>query len=208
MKTLSFEDRQNLTPSRALDLLIKGNERFVNNLSVNRDHKELISTFSKEQKPYAFILGCIDSRVPIEIVFDQGLGDLFVARVAGNIINDDLIASAEFAVSIVGVKIIMILGHTNCGAIRGYLSGIRTGYLKNLMEKIEPAYLKYKEKIDGSENPPDFLSMYNAIDTAEQLYNKSEIIKNAIHNHQILITSAIYDIETGKVSILNKIPVK
>lgn len=203
MKTLNIEERKNILPLKALELLIQGNQRFINNLSKNQEHLEVLSEFSDEQKPFAFILSCIDSRAPVEIIFDQGIGDLFSARVAGNIINDDIIASAEFAVKMIGVKLIMILGHTNCGAMAACLNNIKDGYLKYLVEKIDPVYLKYKEIIDNNKQPKDKLAELNTIESANILINKSEIIREYLNEKKLIIVTAIYSLKNGKVDVLN-----
>jgi len=202
MKTLSIEERKKITSDKALEILIKGNERFCNNLSFNKDHLEVLAAFSNDQKPFALIISCMDSRAPVEIIFDQGIGDLFSVRVAGNIINEDIIASAEFAVDVVGVKLIMVLGHTNCGAMSACINNIRNGYLKYLVNKIEPNYLKFKTEIDNSAQPINELAKYNAKESANVLIDKSEIIQQALKNKKIEIVTAIYSIETGKVDVL------
>lgn len=205
MKTLSIEERKNLTPDKALEVLIKGNERFTNNLLSIKDHLEVLSQFSDEQKPFAFILSCIDSRAPVEIIFDQGIGDLFSARVAGNIVNEDIIASAEFAVKMVGVKLIMILGHSNCGAMTACLNNIQEGHLKYLVNKIRPTYLKYKETIDQHSQPNNQLAEYNVRETARQLIEKSEIIREYLNEGKIKIATAFYSLDSGRVEVLEVI---
>jgi carbonic anhydrase len=202
MKTLSIEERENLSPFKALEILLKGNERFINNLSSNKNHLKVLSEFSSQQKPFAFILSCIDSRAPVEIIFDQGIGDLFSARVAGNIVNEDMIASAEFAVKFVGVKLLMVLGHTNCGAMTACLNHIKDGHLSHLVAKIEPAFEKYKSLITNAEKPVDKLAEVNVKETAEQLLNRSEIVRNAVEQEQVLLVKAIYDLESGKVNLI------
>lgn len=202
MKTLSIEERKKITPQIALEILLKGNERFINNLTFNKDHLEVLSEFSKEQKPFAFILSCIDSRAPIEIIFDQGIGDLFSARVAGNVINEDIIASAEFAVNIVGMKLILILGHTGCGAMSACLNNIKDGYLKHLVEKIESTYLKHKNEIDTALSSQDKLAEYNVLESMEILINKSKIIHQSLKAGNIAMAGAIFHLNSGKVEVL------
>jgi len=202
MKTLPIKERSTITPDKALEILIKGNERFCNNLSFNKNHLEVLAEFSRDQKPFALIISCMDSRAPVEIIFDQGIGDLFSVRVAGNIINEDIIASAEFAVDVVGVKLIMVLGHTNCGAMSACINNIRNGYLKYLVNKIEPNHLKFKNEIDNSVQPINELAKYNAKESANALIDKSEIIQQALKNKKIEIVTAMYSIETGKVDVL------
>lgn len=202
MKTLSIEERKKITPQNALEILLKGNERFTNNLTFNKDHLEVLSEFSKEQKPFAFILSCIDSRAPVEIIFDQGIGDLFSARVAGNVINDDIIASAEFAVNIVGVKLLLILGHTGCGAMAACLNNIKDGYLKYLVEKIEPTYWKYKNEIDTDHSSHNKLAEYNVLESMDILISKSKIINKNLKAGSINVAGGIFHLNSGKVEVL------
>ncbi|GIV27161.1 MAG: carbonic anhydrase [Bacteroidia bacterium] len=163
---------------------------------------QVLSEFSSEQKPFAFILSCIDSRSPVEIIFDQGIGDLFSARVAGNIINEDILASAEFAVNIVGAKLIMILGHTKCGAMGACLNQTKDGYLKKLIEKIEPTYLKYKNEVDSNAQPQDKLSEYNVLESMQILIDKSDILRQALRDKKIIIAGSIFHLDSGKVEVL------
>lgn len=202
MKTLTIEQRKALTPEKALQILSDGNERFIKNMSVVKDHLQILSEFSDEQKPFAFILSCMDSRAPVEIIFDQGIGDLFSVRVAGNIVNNDIIASAEFAVKFIGVKLVMVLGHTNCGAMSACLNNIKDGYLKYLFEKIEPVYLKYKQEIDNDAAPKDKLAEYNVNASAMELINKSEVIKEYLKSQKIKLVSAVYHLDSGRVRII------
>lgn len=205
MKTLSIEERKMLTPKKALEILLKGNERFYQNRPYEKDHRTLVSEFSTAQYPFAFVLSCMDSRVPVEIIFDQNLGDLFSVRVAGNILNEDIIASAEFAVEVVGVKLVMVLAHTNCGAVGGFFKKMETGYIKRLLKKLDSPYEKYKQEIMQDLNPVDALARYNAIEVACQLKEKSEIIKMAFQTEKIAMVSAIYNVEDGRVSLLSDV---
>src|SRR5688572_19793715 len=139
MKTLTKEMQMNLTPSMAIELLKEGNKRFINNLKINRNLLQQVNETSEAQYPLALILSCIDSRTSAELIFDQGLGDIFSCRIAGNILNDDILGSMEFACKIVGSKIIVVLGHTKCGAIKGACDGIQMGNLTTVLEKVKPA---------------------------------------------------------------------
>lgn len=205
MKTLSIEERKNITPQKALDILLKGNERFVKQVYSSKNHLQLLSEFSNEQKPFAFVLSCIDSRAPVEIIFDQGIGDLLSARIAGNVINEDIIASAEFATQIIGVKLIMILGHTNCGAMSACLNHKKDGYLKYLVDKIESVYLKHSTEIDTHQNPADKLAVYNVKESAQILITKSPIIRHLLQEKQIQIATALYYLNSGKVELISTI---
>ena len=128
-----------LTPQTALILLREGNTRFVQNLMEHRDHLEQINESKDEQHPFAVILSCIDSRTSAELIFDQGLGDILSIRIAGNIVNDDILGSIEFGCKIAGAKIIVILGHSNCSAVKGACDGIKMGYITGLLNKIQPS---------------------------------------------------------------------
>ncbi len=205
MKTLTIEERKSISPQLVLELLMKGNQRFINNLSLNKDHLKILSEFSNEQKPVALILSCIDSRAPVEIIFDQGIGDLFSARVAGNVLNEDIIASIEFAVKMVEVKLVMVLGHTNCGAVSACINQIKDGHLKYLVNKIEPVYLKYKSEIDSENKPVDKLAEYNVLEVAYELFNRSDVIRNFLEQKKIKLITAMYQLDTGKVSLIKEI---
>ena len=139
MRTLTRALRDALTPLEAIDVLRKGNERFVNNLKANRNLLQQVNETSDGQHPMAIVLSCIDSRTSAELIFDQGLGDIFSCRVAGNVLNEDILGSMEFACKAAGAKVVVVLGHSRCGAIKGACDGVRMGNLTALLEKIEPA---------------------------------------------------------------------
>ncbi|MCW8818664.1 MAG: hypothetical protein OQK52_12405, partial [Ignavibacteriaceae bacterium] len=138
MRTLTKELRDKLTPDAALEVLKKGNERFVNNLKVHRNLLEQINETADGQYPFAVILSCMDSRTSAELIFDQGLGDIFSIRIAGNILNEDILGSLEFATKVAGSKIILVLGHTKCGAIISACNNVRIGHLTKLLDKLGP----------------------------------------------------------------------
>src|SRR5688572_12647395 len=139
MRTLTKEMQAQLTPGKAIDLLKEGNKRFVNNLKINRNLLQQVNETSDGQHPFAFILSCIDSRTSAELIFDQGLGDIFSCRIAGNVLNRDILGSMEFACKIAGSKIIVVLGHTKCGAIKAACDHVRMGHLSSLLQKVKPA---------------------------------------------------------------------
>ncbi len=201
---MSVEERKNITPEKALEILLKGNERFIQNSHEEKNHKETLKYFLNMQKPFAFVLGCIDSRAPSEIIFDQGLGDLLTARVAGNVLNEDLIASAEFAVDVIEVKIIMILGHTKCGAMKACINNYKKGYLSHLVSKIEPIYKKNLEIISNSHSQEDELAKFNVLEVMDELLQKSEIIYQKLKEKKILLVGAMFHLDSGKVEIINK----
>ena len=148
-KTQTNKSQTEITPEDAISLLKKGNNRFLKNKFLNRDYKEQISNSSNGQHPFVIVLSCIDSRVPVEIIFDQGIGDLFSVRVAGNVVSKDVLGSIEYACKYAGVKLIVILGHTSCGAVKGACDGLEDGNLTHLLQKIKPAI--DKTKTDESE---------------------------------------------------------
>src|ERR1700754_3667233 len=142
MRKHSKEYLQNLTPFRGYELLVEGNKRFINNLKTDHDHLEMINETSDGQYPFAVILSCMDSRTSVELIFDQGLGDLFSIRVAGNIVNNDILASIEYAIKYVGTKVLMVLGHTECGAIKSAKQGVEDGHITDLLKRIHPSINK------------------------------------------------------------------
>ena len=142
MKTHTKEFQGNLAPEQAYEILIEGNKRFINNLKVNRNLLQQLNDTQHEQYPFAVALSCMDSRTSAELIFDQGLGDIFSIRIAGNIVNDDIVGSMEYACQVVGSKLVVVLGHTNCGAIKGACDHVEMGNLTGLLEKIKPAVEK------------------------------------------------------------------
>lgn len=150
MWTLTKEQQQAITPEKAIELLKEGNKRFVSNLKLNRNLIQQVNETSQGQFPFAVILSCMDSRTPAELIFDQGLGDIFSIRVAGNILNDDILGSIEFACQVVGVKLIAVVGHTQCGAIKGACDGVKLGNLTNLLNKINPVIQEAKNWIQNT----------------------------------------------------------
>lgn len=139
IKTFNAKTQKELTPEVAIQLLKEGNARFVNNLKANRDLLQQVNETSESQHPFAFILSCIDSRTSAELIFDQGLGDIFSCRIAGSVLNEDILGSMEFACKVAGAKLIMVLGHTECGAIKGACDNVKMGHLTSLLSKITPA---------------------------------------------------------------------
>src|SRR5688572_7197128 len=142
MRKHSKEFLENLTPYDGYEILVEGNKRFINNLKTDHDHLEMVNETREGQYPFAVILSCMDSRTSTELIFDQGLGDLFSIRVAGNIVNNDILASLEYAVKYVGSKVLMVLGHTNCGAIASAKKGVKDGHITDLLARIQPSISK------------------------------------------------------------------
>ncbi|HCQ30464.1 MAG TPA: carbonic anhydrase [Flavobacteriales bacterium] len=205
MKTLTKEQQEKLTPKEAFDLLKKGHERFLENTKMHRDLYEAIEHTKEAQHPFAIILSCIDSRVPIEIVFDQAFGDVFVARIAGNVINDDILGSIEYAVKVVGVKLVFVLGHTNCGAVAGAVSDIEMGHITGLVSKIKPAIFEAKQH--GEDLPytkfEDKVSHVNVEMVKKQLFQRSKIVNEFLESGKIALKGGVYDVNSGKVNFLD-----
>src|SRR5215204_7328109 len=148
MRKHSKEFLQTLTPSQGYQLLVEGNQRFINNLKADHDHLEMINETREGQYPFAVILSCMDSRTSVELIFDQGLGDLFSIRIAGNVVNNDILASIEYAIKYAGSKVLMVLGHTECGAIKSAKMGVTDGHITDLLKRIQPSIAKAMLKED------------------------------------------------------------
>ena len=203
MKTLNKEMQDTITPKMALTLLKDGNKRFINNLKINRNLLQQANDTSEGQHPFAVILSCIDSRTSAELIFDQGLGDIFSARIAGNIINEDILGSMEFATKVAGSKIIVVLGHTKCGAVKGACDHVEMGNLTALLSKIRPAVddeLTTKE--NRSSSNADFVEKVATINvkrSVKAIMERSQIIKELIESGVVGIAGGIHDITTGEV---------
>ncbi|KTD57662.1 carbonic anhydrase family protein [Legionella shakespearei] len=208
MKTLSKEEQQKITPNQAIDLLRKGNQRFMQNLRFNRNLLQQMNDTADGQFPFASILSCIDSRTTAELIFDQGLGDIFSIRIAANIVNEDIIGSLEFACKIAGSKLIVVLGHTNCGAIKGACDEAELGHLTQLLHKITPAIEQEKtftEERNGSNmcyvNEVAKINVHNSINT---ILDKSSILADMVKAKTIKIIGGLYDITTGEVTFFDR----
>ena len=203
MATLTKEMRDSLTPVKAIGMLKEGNNRFVNNLKINRNLLQQINETSSEQNPFAFILSCIDSRTSAELIFDQGLGDVFSCRIAGNVLNEDIIGSMEFACKIAGVKLIMVLGHSGCGAIKGACDDVKMGKLTGLLKKIKVAVRSEKTTKNNrcSDNSKfvERVSVLNVRAVTKQITKESKIIHDLHKKGKIAIVSGMYDVGTGVV---------
>lgn len=208
MRTLTKEMQRAITPAMALDILKKGNERFVKNLKVNRNLLQQVNETSDGQFPFAVILSCIDSRTSAELIFDQGLGDIFSVRIAGNIINEDILGSMEFACKVAGSKMIVVLGHTKCGAIMGACDHVEMGNLTALLSKIQPAV--YDEKtIAGNRNSgnAEFVEKVASINvrrTMHSIVERSPILKQMIEAGTVGLAGGMHDITTGKVEFYDE----
>ena len=204
MKTLNKEMQAAITPSMALEILKEGNKRFMNNLKANRNLLEQANETSDGQHPFAVILSCIDSRTSAELIFDQGLGDIFSVRIAGNIINEDILGSMEFACKVAGSKIIAVLGHTKCGAVKGACDHVEMGNLTALLSKIQPAVYDEKTELnDRSSSNTDFVekvSVINVKRTVQAIMERSPILKEMILSGEIGIVGGIHNIANGEVT--------
>ncbi|MBB5637700.1 carbonic anhydrase [Pedobacter cryoconitis] len=203
MRTHSKETQSSLTPDLALDILKEGNQRFVNNLKANRNLLQQVNETSAGQFPFATILSCMDSRTSAELIFDQGLGDIFSIRIAGNILNEDILGSMEFATRVVGTKIIIVLGHTKCGAIVGACNHVKMGNLTGLLNKIIPAIESEQiTKEDRNGSNPSFVNNVTKLNvqlTIERIRNESQIVADLEQQKDIKIIGAVYDVDNGKV---------
>lgn len=208
MRTLTKEMQEAITPKLALELLKDGNKRFVNNLKVNRNLLQQANETSDGQHPFAVILSCIDSRTSAELIFDQGLGDIFSVRIAGNIINEDILGSMEFGCKVAGAKIIVVLGHTKCGAVKGACDHVEMGNLTALLTKIRPAVdAETTIKLNRNANNAEFVekvAIINVKRTVESIMQRSPILKEMIEGGKIGIVGGTHNISSGEVTFFTE----
>jgi carbonic anhydrase len=204
MKKHSPEYLKNLTPYMGYELLVEGNKRFINNLNTDHDHLEMINVTREGQYPFAVILSCMDSRTSVELIFDQGLGDLFSIRVAGNIVNNDILASIEYAIKYVGTKVLMVLGHTECGAIKSAKQGVKDGHITELLSRIRPSITKslLNEKNYKFHDQVAYANVENSL---EEILSQSEIVRDMFAKGQIGIVGGVYNIDTGEVDFFKNL---
>lgn len=192
-----------LTPQQGLNLLKEGNKRFVNNLKYNRNLLQQVNETSDGQHPFAIILSCIDSRTSAELIFDQGLGDIFSVRIAGNILNDDILGSMEFACKVAGAKVIMVLGHTKCGAVKGACDDVRLGNLTTLLDKLKPAVQSETSvTTNRSASNSEFVDKVATVNvklTLQQILDRSPILMEMAERGEIILAGGMYEVETGVV---------
>jgi carbonic anhydrase len=203
---LTREEQAALTPQVVLDTLLAGNERFVRNDLTQRNHSQRIREAYAGQFPKAVVLSCLDSRIPVEDVFDRGIGDIFVARVAGNFVNEDILGSMEFACHVAGAKLIMVIGHTNCGAVKAAIDDVKLGNITPMLAKIRPA-IERGRPFDGrkaSDNPAyvAHVCRENVRLAVEAVRQRSEILRTMETKGEIKIVGAYYDLGSGTVSPL------
>lgn len=197
-----------MTLEKALQYLKEGNQRFINNLRMHRDHLELVDQTAEKQFPFAAILSCSDSRVPVELIFDQGLGDIFSIRLAGNIASINAIGSMEYACKVLGSKLILVLGHSGCGAVRGACDDFKMDNLNTLLEHIHPAVdaeTETKENRNSSNRTfVENVTKLNVNYQIEQTLKQSAIIRDMMLRKEINIAGALYNVETGAVNFIEK----
>ena len=205
MKAQTKETQAQMTPSSSMEELKKGNQRFVEKKPLNRDLMQQVSETSTGQYPFATVLSCIDSRVSSELIFDQGIGDIFSVRIAGNFVNEDILGSMEFACKLAGTKLIVVLGHTACGAVKGACDHARLGNLTALINKIEPAVEAVKEPQEESLRNSSNIDFINTVAeknvemTIAEIRSSSPVLAEMEQNGEIKIVGGMYDISTGLV---------
>ena len=212
MNTLEFnsvtqtkESQKTVSPSIALELLKSGNQRFVENKMANRDLNGQVGDTSKGQFPFATVLSCIDSRVSSELIFDQGIGDVFSVRIAGNFINSDILGSMEFACKLAGTPLIVVLGHTSCGAVKGACDQAELGNLTSMLGKIMPAVKSVQTPVDESLRNSKNLDFVNTVAahnvklSIQRILNESVVLSEMVDKGEIQIVGGMYDISSGEV---------
>lgn len=206
MRTHTKESQSKITPTVALEYLREGNFRFMNNLKANRDLLAQVNETRDEQFPFATILSCIDSRTSAELIFDQGLGDIFSIRIAGNVVNEDILGSMEFACKIAGSKLIVVLGHSKCGAIKGACDNVQLGNLSTLLNKIQPSvYLERDTIADRTSANAEFVYNVSHIQvrrSVEAIIERSVILREMVAQKEIGIIGGYYDVDTGAVEFM------
>ena len=209
MKAHTKETQSTMTPEKSLTFLKEGNQRFQDNLKAHRNLLEQVNDTSTGQFPFATILSCIDSRVSAELIFDQGLGDIFSIRIAGNFVNQDILGSMEFGCKLAGTKLVVVLGHTSCGAIKGACDNAKLGNLTAMLNKIKPAVnavLEPKEASSRTSENLDFVdnvAARNVALTIERIRRESEVLATMEENGEIMIVGAMYNINDGAVTFIN-----
>jgi carbonic anhydrase len=204
-KVLTAEEQAALTPDEVIGLFREGNMRFQNNDLTSRDHSAQVRQSTNAQYPKAIVLSCVDSRVPVEDVFDRGIGDIFVARVAGNFVNEDILGSMEFACKASGSKMILVMGHEHCGAVKAAIDDVQLGNITPMLSKIKPAVALVDYEGDRSSGNNEFVHLVcesNVKNTINAIREGSPILKEMEDKGEIKIIGAVYDMDTGQVSFL------
>lgn len=201
-------DRDKMSPQEALDILIEGNERFINEIESDKDFKSLIHLTKEKQHPFASVLSCSDSRAPVELLFDQALGDVFSVRLAGNIASDKAIGSLEFGSKYLGAKLIVVMGHTSCGAVKAACDDFKDGHIGEIINMIKPS-IRHEKTVTDSEarcsNNPDFVQKICELNVKyqiESILRCSDILEDMTKDKSVGIVGAVYDIANGKVNFM------
>jgi carbonic anhydrase len=197
---------EKLSPQEAYEKLKQGNKRFVNNLKVNRNLLQQMNDTAGGQFPFAVALSCMDSRTSVELIFDQGLGDIFSLRVAGNIVNEDILGSMEYACEVVGSKLIVVLGHTRCGAIKGACDDVKLGHLTGLIDKIKPSMHRTKSFGESMHNHiySEKVAYANVLHSMDEIVERSPIIANLLETKKIGLIGGMYSVENGRVHFIKE----
>lgn len=200
------ETQESISPDQALQILKEGNQRFVENQRLNRDLHVQMDGTANGQFPFAALLGCIDSRVPAELIFDLGIGDIFNTRIAGNFVNEDILGSLEFACRVAGAKVILVLGHTHCGAVKGACDDVVLGNLTGMLERIKPAVAGITDETENrTSSNPEFVQKVADLNvqlTIENIKKQSPVLKEMLDAGDIAIAGGMYNIETGEVTFM------
>jgi carbonic anhydrase len=204
MRAHTKESQATMTPQRAFEFLKEGNGRFRQNLRMSRDLLQQVNDTREGQWPFATILSCIDSRTSAELIFDQGLGDVFSIRIAGNVVNDDILGSMEFATKVAGSKLVVVLGHSNCGAIKGACDQVQLGNLSTLLNKIQPAvYLERTTRENRTSKNQEFVERVARLQvrrSVEAIIERSVVIRELVESGQVGLVGGYYDLESGAVT--------
>jgi carbonic anhydrase len=199
MRTQTKIIQDNLSPKDAHRILVEGNKRFAQNVKAQRNLKDQVFETSRGQYPFAVILSCIDSRVPAELVFDQGIGDVFSVRVAGNIVNEDVLGSMEYACKVAGSKIVVVMGHTKCGAVTAACNNVELGNITSLLQKIKPAIDVLGPTLSSVIESIEKVTIQNVKESIKKVRNESPILSEMEKNGEIEIVGALYSVENGEV---------
>jgi carbonic anhydrase len=207
MRTQTKDIQASLSPRKAYEILVEGNRRFISNLRYNRNLLQQVNETSESQHPFAIVLSCIDSRTSAELVFDQGLGDIFSVRIAGNVLNEDILGSMEFACQVAGAKLIVVLGHSNCGAIKGACSHVTLGHLTGLLGKIAPAMYDVECSKGTDLDAGEFQESVTVANVQYQLrtiLERSTILEHLYEEGRIGLAGGVYSVESGEVHFLEQ----
>ena len=203
MSVTTKKIQSKLSAQEVLEILKEGNQRFLNQAPKSRNLLEQVNTTSTGQFPLAVVISCIDSRVPTEMVFDQGIGDIFCVRVAGNVINQDVLGSVEFACKVAGVKLIVVMGHTSCGAVKGACNDVELGNLTGLLNKIKPAISIVANRGVAANDAGfvDEVALENVQVSLDTILNDSPVLKEMVDNHEVKCAKGMYSVQTGEVEL-------